>query len=76
LKAGNMKGIILTSQRSGSTFLQGCLDAHPSVRCYGELLVGGNLTAPRPFKGHRMLTKAYRYAAIRGWNPEVSWTAR
>jgi LPS sulfotransferase NodH len=65
-----MKGIILTSQRSGSTFLQGCLDAHPSVRCYGELLVGGNLVAPGLFKGRRLLTKAYRYATIRAWNPE------
>lgn len=65
-----MKAIILTSQRSGSTFLQGCLDAHPSVRCYGELLVGGNLVAPRPFKGRRILTKAYRYMMIRAWNPE------
>jgi LPS sulfotransferase NodH len=64
-----MKAIILTSQRSGSTFLQYCLDAHPSVKCYGELLVGGNLVAPKPFRGRRLLTKAYRYAMIRAWRP-------
>lgn len=64
-----MKAIILTSQRSGSTFLQGCLDAHPQVKCYGELLVGGNLVAPRLFHGYRLLTKGYRYLATRAWNP-------
>jgi LPS sulfotransferase NodH len=65
-----MKGIILTSQRSGSTFLQTCLDAHPKIRCYGELLVGGNLEPSRPVLGNRLLTKAYCYLAGRGWNPE------
>lgn len=64
-----MKAVILTSQRSGSTFLQQCLDAHPSVKCYGELLVGGNLVAPAPLQGRRLLTKAYRYLMIRAWDP-------
>lgn len=64
-----MKAVILTSQRSGSTFLQGCLDAHPSIRCYGELLVGGNLEVPMPLRRRRLLTKAYRYLKIRAWNP-------
>lgn len=64
-----MKAIILTSQRSGSTFLQQCLDAHPSIRCYGELLVGGPFPAPAPLRGRRMLTKAYRFAKARGWAP-------
>ncbi|MGH8495927.1 MAG: hypothetical protein ACREVN_07300 [Gammaproteobacteria bacterium] len=65
-----MKAMILTSQRSGSTFLQSCLGAHPQVRSYGELLVGGNLKAPAPLRGNRLLTKAYRYVAARVWNPE------
>jgi LPS sulfotransferase NodH len=64
-----MKAIILTSQRSGSTFLQYCLDAHPSIRCYGEWLVGGHLVAPQPFRGRRILTKAWRYVVIRAWDP-------
>jgi LPS sulfotransferase NodH len=64
-----MKAIILTSQRSGSTFLQYCLDAHPSVKCYGEWLVGGHLVAPTPFRGRRILTKAWRYVVIRAWDP-------
>jgi LPS sulfotransferase NodH len=64
-----MKAIILTSQRSGSTFLQGCLDAHPSVKCYGELLVSSNPVIPRPLRNRRLLTKAYRYVMVRGWNP-------
>jgi LPS sulfotransferase NodH len=65
-----MKGIILTSQRSGSTFLKSCLDAHPQIRCYGELLVGGNLEPSRPVLGNRLMTKAYCYLAGRAWNPE------
>jgi LPS sulfotransferase NodH len=64
-----MKAIILTSQRSGSTFLQSCLNAHPSIRCYGELLVGGHLSVPELFVGHRLPTKAYRYITVGAWNP-------
>ena len=64
------KGIILTSQRSGSTFLKGCLDAHPEIRCYGELLVGGNHEPSRPVLGSRLLTKGYCYITGRCWNPE------
>jgi LPS sulfotransferase NodH len=64
-----MKAIILTSQRSGSTFLGRCLDSHPSIESRGELLVGGEVVAPRPLRGRRTLTKLYRYAAVRAWDP-------
>lgn len=64
------KGVILTSQRSGSTFLKACLDAHPEIRCYGELLVGGNHEPSRPVLGNRLLTKGYCYLKGRCWNPE------
>ncbi len=34
------KSVVLTSQRSGSYFLEQCLDSHPQIRCYGEILIG------------------------------------
>ncbi|MEX2123284.1 MAG: sulfotransferase [Woeseia sp.] len=65
-----MKAIILTSQRSGSTFLHSCLDAHPQIKGYGELLRGGNLQPRKPLLRNRKLTKAYCYIRARAWNPE------
>ena len=65
-----IKGVILNSQRSGSTFLKTCLNAHPEIRCYGELLVGGNHEPSRPILGNRLLTKGYAYLRGRCWNPE------
>jgi LPS sulfotransferase NodH len=64
-----MKAIILTSQRSGSTFLGRCLAAHSSIRSHGELLIGADIKAPAPLRGRRLLTNVYRYVIIRGWNP-------
>lgn len=34
------KYILLTSQRTGSTYLEQCLNSHPEVRCFGEVLIG------------------------------------
>lgn len=61
--------IILTSQRSGSTFLASCLDAHPDIRCYGEVLNGSHFKPPKPILHFKYPTKAYRYLAAGGWNP-------
>ena len=33
------KFVVLTTQRSGSTFLVRALDSHPEIRCYGELFI-------------------------------------
>jgi Sulfotransferase family len=38
--AGRVRAIILTTQRTGSTFLVWCLDSHPDIDCAGELLIG------------------------------------
>ena len=64
-----MKAIILTSQRSGSTFLGRCLESHPSIKSHGELLVGGNIKAPSALHGKRTLTKLYRFVVARAWDP-------
>ena len=68
-----MRAIVLTSQRTGSVFLQQCLDSHPQVRCYGEILLGyGGLSDRLPpafLKRHRRLRTLWQYvmsgAAIR-----------
>ncbi len=64
-----MKAIILTSQRTGSTFLQVCLDSHPAIKCYGEMMIGGHIELPATIYKSRFVTKATRFALIRGWSP-------
>ncbi len=39
-ESGRVRAIILTTQRSGSTFLVSCLRSHPEVECAGEILNG------------------------------------
>ena len=34
------KFIILSSQRTGSGYLQECMNSHPDIACYGEILIG------------------------------------
>lgn len=65
----SIRAIILTSQRSGSTFLGNCLDAHPDIRWYGEVLNGNNHTPPRLLVQSKYAAKAYMYIAARGWRP-------
>jgi LPS sulfotransferase NodH len=36
---GMTKFVLLTTQRSGSTFIRLWLNSHPSVRCYGEIFL-------------------------------------
>ncbi len=65
------KAIILTTQRTGSTFLVECLDSHPEVYCLGEMLAGGHVWVPDFVYKSRYATKAYRYlssgAAFSTW---------
>jgi LPS sulfotransferase NodH len=63
------KAIILTTQRTGSTFLVECLDSHPEVRCLGEMLAGGHFWVPDVVYKSRYATKAYRYLRSGAWYP-------
>lgn len=64
------QAIILTTQRTGSTFLLTCLDSHPDVCCLGELLVGSRLfRAPDLLYKSRYATKTYRYLRSGAWYP-------
>lgn len=62
--------VVLTTQRSGSVFLQQYLDSHPQVRCYGEILLGiGGLykrSAPRFLDRHRRLRLAWTWVLSGG----------
>lgn len=35
-----VRAVILTTQRTGSTFLVECLNSHPQIECAGEILIG------------------------------------
>jgi LPS sulfotransferase NodH len=64
-----MRAIILTTQRTGSTFLVSCLRSHPDINCITELLVGAHLEPPAMFRSSRVLTKASRFIMSGGWYP-------
>lgn len=64
-----VRAIILTTQRTGSTFLVDCLQSHPDINCITELLVGAHLEPPAIFRSSRTLTKASRFVMGGGWLP-------
>ena len=59
--------ILLSSQRTGSGYLEQCLDSHPEVVCGGEILLGyGGLYSRLPptiLYGHRRLRTLYQAIA-------------
>jgi hypothetical protein len=67
-KGARVRAIILTTQRTGSTFLTDCLRSHPDIECAGEIL-NGDPDEPRPsYRGpFKDLFKVYRYARSGAW---------
>jgi hypothetical protein len=64
------RAIILTTQRSGSTFLEDALERHPEVKCYGEILIAGNNThVPKWLFKYRFPAKLYRFIVGGAWLP-------
>lgn len=64
------RAIVLTTQRTGSTFLEDCLEAHPQIFCVGELLINGiNVRAPDVLMQWRYMAKLYRFMVGGAWNP-------
>ena len=63
-----IRAIVLTTQRSGSTFLVDCLRSHPEIECAGEIL-NGDPDVPRPaYRGpFKAFVKAARYARSGAW---------
>ena len=67
-ESGRVRAIILTTQRTGSTFLVGCLRSHPEIECAGEIL-NGQPDDPRPaYRGpFRQAVKAMRILHTGAW---------
>jgi len=68
VNGARVRAIILTTQRTGSTFLTDCLRSHPDIECAGEIL-NGDPDEPRPsYRGpFKDVLKAYRYARSGAW---------
>jgi len=66
--SGRVRAIVLTTQRTGSTFLVECLRSHPEIECAGEIL-NGDPDEPRPsYRGpFKEVVKAFRYARSGAW---------
>jgi LPS sulfotransferase NodH len=66
-----VRAVILTTQRTGSTFLVECLRSHPEIECAGEILIGVP-EAPRGprYRGRfQALYKLWNIAKTGAWLP-------
>jgi hypothetical protein len=65
-----VRAIILTTQRTGSTFLVECLRSHPEIECASEIL-NGLPDDPRPsYRGpFKETVKAFQYLRSGAWRP-------
>jgi LPS sulfotransferase NodH len=71
-RADRVRAILLTTQRTGSTFLIECLNSHPDIEATGELLIGSPPSYRfQPItKGRlRPLAKAWRFMREGAWMP-------
>lgn len=65
-----MKAVIITSQRTGSSFLVECLKSHPHVNCHYEILKKGyGDKRIGPIDQPNKLFYLYRYLLRGAWNP-------
>lgn len=64
------RAVILTTERTGSTFLVDCLGSHREIHCAGELLNGQPDSPIAPPRGpFRYLVKGTRIAKTGAWLP-------
>ncbi len=63
--------VILTTQRTGSTFLVECLASHPEIECAGEILIGVPevVRGPRYRGRFQALYKLWNIAKTGAWLP-------
>ena len=67
---GTIRAVILTTQRTGSTFLAECLASHPEIDCAGEILNGQpDSPIPPPRGPFRYFVKFARIARRGAWLP-------
>jgi hypothetical protein len=65
-----IRAIVLTTQRTGSTFLIECLASHPDIETAGEILIGApDKAAPLRSRRFRTLAKTLRFVRSGAWMP-------
>jgi LPS sulfotransferase NodH len=69
-ETGRVRAVILSTRRSGSTFLVECLRSHPEIECAGEILNGQPDDPVPAFRGPlRYVWKWSRIARTGAWMP-------
>ena len=69
-ESGRVRAVILTTRRSGSTFLVECLRSHPEIECASEILNGQPDDPVPAFRGPwRYVRKWSRIARTGAWMP-------
>ena len=69
-KTGRTRAVILTTQRTGSTFLVECLDSHPQVECASEILIGAADRPSPEYRGRfKRVAKIARVFRSGAWRP-------
>lgn len=64
------RAIILTTQRTGSTFLVGCLRSHPEIECASEILNGDPEVPAATYRGKFLQAyKVLRIVRSGAWRP-------
>lgn len=66
-----IRAVILTTQRTGSTFLVECLGSHPDIESAGEILIGAPDSYREPrYRGHlKKFYKLWNIARNGAWHP-------
>ena len=68
--SGRTRAVILTTQRTGSTFLVECLDSHPQVECASEILIGAADRPSPEYRGRfKPVAKIARLIRSGAWRP-------
>jgi LPS sulfotransferase NodH len=69
-ESGRVRAVILTTRRSGSSFLVECLRSHPEIECASEILNGQPDDPVPAFRGPwRYVKKWTRIARTGAWRP-------
>lgn len=69
-ESGRVRAIILTTQRTGSTFLVDCLRSHPEVECAAEILNGQQDDPRSMYRGpFRQAAKVLQILRTGAWLP-------
>jgi LPS sulfotransferase NodH len=68
--ASRIRAVILTTQRTGSTFLVDCLGSHPDIECASEILIGEPDSLRPQYRGRfKQLAKVARIFTSGAWRP-------